>query len=126
LERIELFKDLINEHFKYTLKTFSIDKKTGFRIFTHGKEVLSPTALSSGEQHELVLMYQLLFKIKKGSLILIDEPELSLHVSWQQTFLKDLSRLARLTEIEFLLATHSPQIIHDRWDLTVALKGPES
>ena len=34
--------------------------------------------LSSGEQHELVLAYDLLFKVKEKSLVLIDEPELSL------------------------------------------------
>jgi predicted ATP-binding protein involved in virulence len=36
---------------------------------------------------------------------------------------KLLADITKLTEIDVLIATHSPQIIHDRWDLTVELKG---
>jgi predicted ATP-binding protein involved in virulence len=72
-----------------------------------------------------VLLYQLLFKVKPNSLILIDEPELSLHVAWQKQFLRDLQEITKLASFDILLATHSPQIIHDRWDLTVELKEPE-
>ena len=58
-------------------------------------------------------------------MILIDEPELSLHVAWQVSFLSDLKELTRLVPLDVLIATHSPQIINDRWDLTVQLEGPE-
>jgi predicted ATP-binding protein involved in virulence len=80
--------------------------------------------LSSGEQHELVILYELLFRVSKNSIILIDEPEISLHVAWQDEFLKDLGQMAELSQFNALVATHSPQIISDRWDLTVELKGP--
>jgi predicted ATP-binding protein involved in virulence len=80
--------------------------------------------LSSGEQHELVILYELLFRVSKNSIILIDEPEISLHVAWQDEFLKDLGQMAELSQFHALGATHSPQIISDRWDLTVELKGP--
>lgn len=82
--------------------------------------------LSSGEQHELVLLYELLFKVGRDSLILLDEPELSLHVVWQQQFLDELQQIAELSGFNVIIATHSPQIIHDRWDLTVELTGPEN
>jgi predicted ATP-binding protein involved in virulence len=85
---------------------------------------LSPTDLSSGEQHELVMLYELLFKVKPNSLILIDEPELSLHLAWQVQFLKDLQAIIKLADFDVLIATHAPGIIDDRWDLTVELKGP--
>jgi predicted ATP-binding protein involved in virulence len=55
---------------------------------------------------------------------LIDEPELSLHVGWQAQFLKDLQEITGLADLDVLMATHSPDIIQDRWDLTVELKGP--
>ena len=80
--------------------------------------------LSSGEQHELVLLFDLLFRTKSNSLILVDEPELSLHVAWQREMLKDLQEMALLSDFRALLATHSPQIIGDRWDLTIELQGP--
>jgi predicted ATP-binding protein involved in virulence len=122
--KIDLLVKIVNGRFLY--KQMSISKKEGF-VFraTNGKKVPSDK-LSSGEQHELVLFYELLFKVKPNSLILIDEPELSLHVIWQQLFLRDLQEIAKLTGLDFLLATHSPSIIHDRWDLTVELRGPEN
>lgn len=122
-ERIELFLRIVNNTFLY--KELLIDKQKGFEFKTPEGKILSPTCLSSGEQHELVLLYELLFKVSPDSLILIDEPELSLHVAWQQQFLKDLKEITDLVGFDTLIATHSPQIIHDRWDLTVELKGPQ-
>ncbi len=119
--RLELFQRIINQRF--THKTLVIDQDKGFIFKTSQDEVLSPTDLSSGEQHELVMLYELLFKVKPGSLILIDEPEISLHVGWQVKFLEDLQEIAKLANIDILLATHSPDIINGRWDLTVELKG---
>lgn len=119
--KIELFQRIINQRF--THKTLVIDQDKGFILKTDQGEILSPTDLSSGEQHELVMLYELLFKVKSGSLILIDEPEISLHVGWQVKFLEDLQEIAKLANIDILLATHSPDIINGRWDLTVELKG---
>ena len=119
--KIDLFKRIINDKFSH--KQIAISKDKGFTFTTSAGNSLSPTDLSSGEQHELVLLYELLFKVKPNSLILIDEPELSLHVEWQVQFIKDLQEITKLANIDILMATHSPDIIHDRWDLTVELKG---
>ena len=123
-DKIELFQKIINERFLYNRMTIS--RQEGFSFLTRGDKPLPVTSLSSGEQHELVLLYQLLFEVRPNSLILIDEPELSLHVAWQQQFLQDLQEITQLASFDVLIATHSPQIIHDRWDLTVELKGPET
>jgi len=122
-ERIDLLVKIINSRFLY--KQLSISKKAGFVFKTKDGKILPPTSLSSGEQHELVMLYEMLFKVKSNSLILIDEPELSLHVVWQQQFLEDLEQITRLVGFNVLIATHSPQIIHDRSDLLVELKGPK-
>lgn len=122
--KIDLLVTIANRKFLY--KKMSISKKEGFIFKTLDEQSLSPTSLSSGEQHELVLLYELLFKVNPDSLILIDEPELSLHVVWQQQFLKDLQEITKLAGFDVLIATHSPQIIHDRWDLTVELTGPKN
>jgi predicted ATP-binding protein involved in virulence len=45
-------------------------------------------------------------------------------VGWQAQFLRDLQEITKLTDLDVLMATHSPDIIQDRWDLTVELKGP--
>jgi predicted ATP-binding protein involved in virulence len=81
------------------------------------------SGLSTGEQHELVLLYNLLFRVEAGTLVLIDEPEISLHVTWQKTFIDDVLRVAELSKFRFVVATHSPQIIGSWWSRTVEL-GP--
>lgn len=119
--RIELMKNMINNHFEF--KEMSISKKEGF-VFTNSNNViLSPSELSSGEQHLLIFLYELLFKVSPGTLILIDEPELSMHIAWQMEFINDLKAITKLSDLDFILATHSPDIINDNWDLTVELKG---
>jgi ABC-type lipoprotein export system ATPase subunit len=98
----------------------------GLTVVSSDGGALDLEMLSSGEQHELVLLYELLFKVSENSLILIDEPELSLHVAWQEEFLNDLTEVAKLSQFRALLATHSPQVIGDRWDLTVELVNERS
>ena len=120
--KIELFTRIIKQRFLY--KNMSISKEKGFTFTTADGKPLSPTDLSFGEQHELVMLYQLLFKVQPNSLVLIDEPEISLHVAWQVEFLKDLQAIIKLANFDVLLATHSPSIIDDRWDLTVELQKP--
>lgn len=121
-KKIQLFQRMIADRFKY--KKMAVSKDKGFTFTTHDDNPLAPADLSSGEQHQLVVLYELLFKVEPNSLILIDEPELSLHVAWQVQFLKDLQEITKLGNFDVLLATHSPDIISDRWDLTVELKGP--
>lgn len=121
--RLDLLATMINSRFLY--KQLYVSKEDGLFFRTSSGADLNPNSLSSGEQQQLLLLYELIFRLEKGTLVLIDEPELSLHVYWQQLFLKDLQKIARLAELDFIVATHSPQIIHDRWDLAVELKGPE-
>ena len=99
--------------------------KGGLLVMSRNNESLDLEMLSSGEQHELVIIYELLFRTQRNALILIDEPELSLHVAWQAKFLDDLQEMAQLSSFMAILATHSPEIIGDRWDLTVELKDPQ-
>ncbi|MEZ2280029.1 MAG: AAA family ATPase [Microcoleus sp.] len=120
--KIELFQIIIKQRFLY--KNLRIDKDEGFIFTTPDGKPLSPNDLSSGEQHELVILYELLFKVQPNSLVLIDEPEISLHLAWQVQFLKDLQAIIKLADFDVLIATHAPGIIDDRWDLTVELKGP--
>jgi len=121
LRRVDLFRDIIKRRFLY--KTLSVSKQEGF-VFKSGDSKIPLGSLSSGEQHEIVLLYELLFRVQPDSLILIDEPEISLHIAWQQEFLRDLLQITEISEFDALIATHSPDIIHDRWDLTVNLQGP--
>jgi energy-coupling factor transporter ATP-binding protein EcfA2 len=119
LSRVDLFRDIVNSRFQF--KELHFDPRQGFRFVTGSGLTVSAEDLSSGEQHELVLAYDLLFNVAHGSLVLIDEPEISLHVTWQQEFLNDLVRIARQSRLRFVVATHSPQIIHKWWSRAQAL-----
>ncbi len=127
-DRIKLLTDTVNAHFQY--KTMSVSQEKGFEFTTRypgphsSAQPLSPARLSSGEQHLLVLLYELLFQVESDSLIMIDEPEISLHVAWQLKFLNDIQRITAVTGIDVLIATHAPGIINDRMDLAVELKDP--
>ena len=121
----EMFLDIINGRILF--KSLQI-ANTGIDDEDHeiivvaedGSEIPS-TGLSSGEQQLLVLYYQLIFEIQPDTLVMIDEPELSMNVVWQRNFLKDLQRIIELRKFDVLIATHSPEVIYDKWDWTVAL-----
>jgi ATPase len=118
LEKIELFVNIINQR-EFAFKSIQISNNKGFSFYQNKtQQPLSLTDLSSGEQQEVVLLYELLFKTAPNSLILIDEPEISLHVIWQKAFIDDLKKIAKLKKISFLVSTHSPQIINNYWELT--------
>jgi len=121
-ERIAVLTRIANSRFLY--KTVKI-QPDGLEVRNLDGSVIQLEMLSSGEQHEIVILYELLFRIPDNSFILFDEPELSLHVAWQDKLLEDLEEMAMISKFRVLLATHSPTIIGDRWDLTVELKGPE-
>lgn len=123
--KLDLFLTIINNR-RFTYKELHISEKNGFIIKNQIGEIISPSDLSSGEQHELILIYNLLFKVPEGALILIDEPEISLHVVWQKEFLNDIQEIIKLRKIDVVVATHSPSIINGNWDLTVHLKGVEA
>ncbi|MCD1293559.1 excinuclease [Methanocella sp. CWC-04] len=120
-KKIELLKKIINKQFLY--KKMVVSKEKGFIFTLPDGSYLKPDRLSSGEQNELILNYDLLFNSSPGSFILIDEPEISLHIMWQQQFIRDLKEISGLADIDILIATHSPHIIDDFWDLTAELKG---
>ena len=119
--RLDLFKELIDKRF--IEKTLLIDREAGFRITSRAGGAVPLDKLSSGEQHQLILIFDMLFEVTEGSLILIDEPELSLHVSWQKRFIESLMRIIALNTFDVLLATHSPAVVAKHFNLTVEL-GP--
>lgn len=111
-------KNLTNKDMK-----FSTEKGFFFTLKHDETNTLPLTHLSSGEQHQIVLLYELIFKVPQNSLILIDEPEISLHVAWQKEFLNDLKTIISLQQMSVILATHSPTIVGGNWELVTDLEG---
>ncbi|WP_437823719.1 AAA family ATPase [Tenacibaculum mesophilum] len=121
-DKIELFLKIINERFLKKKLTISRENGLIFNSEITGNEI-PLKSLSSGEQHILVLYYQLLFKLKKGTLLLMDEPEISLHLSWQKKIIDDLKEILKLNPMDVVIATHSPAVIGNKWNLTVELNA---
>ncbi|MEA9755531.1 AAA family ATPase [Xanthomonas campestris pv. raphani] len=118
-ERITLLLGSINRKFRN--KELIVSREDGLIARGPRGNQLPLDALSSGEQHEIVLIYELLFNIPRDTLVLIDEPELSLHVTWQRAFLPELMEFATKIGFYSIIATHSPFIVGNRTDLMVPL-----
>lgn len=81
------------------------------------------SSLSSGESQIFVILTHLLFnpKAQRDNVFIIDEPELSLHVQWQELFVDSI--LAANPHVQYIMATHSPSIILDRDSYCVDVVG---
>jgi len=95
----------------YTNKEVSFDFENGVRIHTSRGEALNPNSLSSGEQQLLLLFCNALTVQHRPTLFLIDEPELSLNVKWQRQLIQALLRTTSGRPIQFVLATHSLELL---------------
>jgi len=123
--RVLLFQKTVNNYF--VGKKLYVNGDKGFSIIMDESEKeLSTDRLSSGEKNMLVMVYELIFKTDENSMVLIDEPEISLHVKWQKKLIDDLADMGKLNDLTFILATHSPMIIADRWNLAVRLTNDEN
>ena len=115
-EQVELFKSLINS--KLEGKRCSISALNGIEVTSETNIAkFALDRLSSGEKNEIILLCNLIFEPNKPKLVLIDEPEISLHIDWQKQFISDLIKIAERSDFKSLVATHSPDIVDDYWNL---------
>jgi predicted ATPase len=120
LLQINNFLDTLNYFLKDSAKkiifkedsselTFNTLDKNGKNI-TEFKDI---KFLSSGEQQILILFSYIGFNSKDGRIFIIDEPELSLHIKWQEDFLEQLEKITP-TSTQLILATHSPILVNKK------------
>jgi energy-coupling factor transporter ATP-binding protein EcfA2 len=121
-ERLLGFEEIMDEFL--IGKSIRIDPRDGLKIQT-GSNVLEETDLSSGEYHFLYMMVSALLCQRSGSIIAIDEPELSLHVRWQRKVLNALARCAARASPLFIFATHSSAIAAEHADRVYSLSPVE-
>jgi predicted ATPase len=89
-------------------KSFKLEKSGEFKIYS-GIRPVKLNDLSSGEKHILVILGRAALSKEKGSVFIADEPELSLHLTWQRMMLPSILELSPKSQI--IVATHSPAII---------------
>lgn len=108
-ERLLNFEKLLNEFL--TDKSISISSE-GFQIKSKNKngDILNETQLSTGEYHLLYLTVLALSTKVTGTVIAIDEPEMSMHISWQRKLIKTLVQISSKASPQMIFATHSPDI----------------
>lgn len=77
--------------------------------------------MSSGEQHLLIMIATLIFESEKIDLVLLDEPEISLHPAWQEQFINIIDSIKKLNNIKIIISTHSPSLIGENWNGVIEL-----
>ncbi|WFC81239.1 AAA family ATPase [Enterobacter quasiroggenkampii] len=120
--QLRLFTETLNKLLSF--KEIKVNLKKGFTVQpSNGKKDIDISELSSGEQHIIIMIGKLIFESKKGDLILIDEPEISLHPEWQEAYIDSLEEIRKEREFRILMATHSTMIIGHRWDEVIELSA---
>lgn len=82
----------------------------------YSKDQISIQHLSSGEKQLITFFSNLIFMVKEktSGIFVVDEPELSLHLSWQKIFIDKVLEVNK--NIQLIFATHAPEIIGKRRD----------
>jgi len=75
------------------------------------ERIVSFRSMSSGEQNINQLLLNVITTAERGAVFLIDEPEISLHLKWQQTLPKVFHLLSQRFGCSFVVATHSPTLV---------------
>jgi len=126
LEAIDPIYQVIDT-FVTTVNGFLRDKELrykvsqGFGIWNRLGNQLLPAFLSSGEQQLLLLFCYVLTARDNPSIFMIDEPEISLNIKWQRQLVKSLLLITKGSEIQFLFASHSMELISQHSERVVQL-----
>jgi predicted ATPase len=118
-DRLSDFEDIMNDLFEG--KSVKVNDRTGLSITSQLGQKLNESQLSSGEYQLLFVMVSALTTKRRGTVIAIDEPELSMHLEWQRKLVPGLIRCASRAAPQFILATHSPDVAADYRDSLVRI-----
>lgn len=118
----EKFAGIINRFFAPSKKTIHLSEN-GELLIDHNGDPLSLWNLSSGERQMIILFVHLIFdaSLAESGVFIVDEPELSLHVGWQDMLID--SMVEANPSLQLILATHSPNIVGSRIGNCVEVGG---
>lgn len=109
LSPIEDYTSTINKFLRHSKKTLQVDKVGQVIIHGHNGKAIDINNLSSGEKQILILLTHARLGNNKNRVFIVDEPELSLHLKWQEMLVDELIKDAN--NVQFICATHSPEIV---------------
>ena len=122
-ELVNKFITTINHFFNDTGKSIEIDNIGNLKIKKPNGQYANIEALSSGERQLIVMFSHLIFKNESNpsGVFIIDEPELSLHLKWQEEFVQ--YAIDSNPNTQLILATHSPEIFAGHEESVLVVKG---
>ncbi len=115
-EKYLLYKDLFEEmYYEFDPSRKKLELTTTLHLLANKtlkfdfSQKLNFDSLSSGEINMATILYYLIFKTANGSIVLIDEPEVSLHMEWQKQFADIVKTIMkRQPGMQVIIASHSP------------------
>ena len=107
-----LFWELIDGLFSHTKK--KIDRDSNDILFRDkNNNPINTYRLSSGEKHMIIMLLTTLIQDNQPAIMIIDEPENSLHTDWQRTLIENIRSLN--PNAQLIISTHSPAIVMNGW-----------
>lgn len=116
LQGRERFLSILNE-LTSSNKEFYVSQENELSVRLENGEVLPLVNLSSGEKQLVVILGEAMLQNQEEYIYIADEPELSLHVDWQESLVSNIRALNQRAQIIF--ATHSPDIVGTFDDRTI-------
>lgn len=101
-------------------KTLTINERNEIVITTFSGKHLKPNQLSSGEKQILIILGEALLQEGRTFIYMADEPEISLHVAWQESLAKNITSLNPSAQIIF--ATHSPDVVGEHQESLINME----
>lgn len=127
--KIDLFLEIVNSFLKDSNKKLVFNNNRGIseicyhttdfegNILTKNNDIRN---LSSGEEQITVLFAYLIFENTQGNIFIIDEPELSLHIRWQENFMSQIEKILS-NKKQLILATHSPILVGKKKERAIVI-----
>ncbi len=112
-KRIRTLFETVDRLFGKTQKMIQIDPHTNHLIFIDDNEVIPLYKLSSGEKQLLLILMRVFLMEEQPYILLMDEPEISLHIEWQYKLFEEIRLLNPNCQI--ITSTHSPSLFGDGW-----------
>ncbi len=114
LKRIDHLFFIVNQFFKETHKEIEFDKENNKLVFRKADgKIISLEMLSAGEKQLMLILLTVFLMDEKPNVLLLDEPELSLHIEWQGKLIKCLRELNAFCQM--IITTHSPSVFASGW-----------
>lgn len=113
--RIDQLFTIIDRFFLSTGKKIEFERETNKLVFvTKDQDKVALDQLSAGEKQLLLILITVFLMDEKPYVLLMDEPELSLHIEWQEQLIAAIRELNPKCQV--ILTTHSPSIFAAGWE----------